>query len=127
VDIPKELITIPEDGSAWADLLETLLNSTRHPNRHDLALLLSTIANIDLCSVSISIFGDEGDLETYIILVNVTLRPFGDLVLIDTDLDGLAGIIDSRAQRQIGREVILGIVSNLLGANTEVSGLHDER
>jgi hypothetical protein len=84
--------------------------------------LICKICQFDVAKIEV-----EGEIITYIILVDITLRPLGDLELVDTDLDGLTGGIDSRAQRQIGREVVLGIISNLLSTKTEVLGLHDER
>jgi hypothetical protein len=70
---------------------------------------------------------NEGKAETYIILENILGWPSGDLVLVDADLDSLAGGVLARAKRQTIGEVVLGIVSNLFGANAEVIGLHDER
>ncbi len=52
-DIPKELVTIPEKRWTWADLSQAFLNSARHPNCHDLALLLSTIADVYLWRKSV--------------------------------------------------------------------------
>lgn len=70
---------------------------------------------------------NEGKGETYIILEDILGWPSGDLILVDADLDSLAGGVFARAQWQVVGEVVLGIVSNLLGAKTEVFGLHNER
>jgi hypothetical protein len=58
-------------------------------------------------------------------LVDITTGPILDLVLVDTDLDGLSGGVHTWAQRQIGRKIILGIVSVTV-PNAKVFGLHDE-
>jgi hypothetical protein len=75
----------------------------------------------------LKVIDNEGKGKTYIILEDVLGWPSGDLVLVDADLDSLTGCVLAGAQWQIVGEVVLGIVSNLLGANTEVFGLHDER
>jgi hypothetical protein len=79
----------------------------------------------EMCQLKV--IDNEGKGETYIILEDILGWPSGDLVLVDADLDCLAGGVLARAQRQIIGEVVLGIVSNLFGANAEVFGLHDER
>ncbi len=61
--------------------------------------------------------------NNYIILVNITSGPLVDLVLVDTDLDSLSGGVHAWAQRQIRREMVLGIVS-IMVANAKVIRLH---
>lgn len=81
-----------------------------------------------ICEIrQFKVIDNESKSETYIILEDILDWPSGDLVLVDADLNGLAGGVLARAQRQIVGEVVLGIVSNLLGAKAEIFGLHNER
>ena len=47
-NIPQKLVAIPDEGFARRGLFKLGLNSLRLPDSHDLAHLLSTIANLDL-------------------------------------------------------------------------------
>lgn len=68
---------------------------------------------------------------SYIILVNVLLRPLQDLELVDADLDGLASSVETRTVGKLGGKVVLpgvsitiidAIVVRLHGGEGEMNG-----
>ena len=103
-----------------------VLNSTRFPDCHDLAFLLSAISDVDLRNCELELIEDKGEAKTYIILENIATRPLSDLVLIDTDLNSPSGAVYAWAQRQVGWKVVLRVIVNIYGTDAEVFGLHDE-
>lgn len=48
MNIPSDLVTVPKPWHTLGEALDLVLDSTRLPDSHDLATLLSTGTNLDL-------------------------------------------------------------------------------
>ena len=122
---PSDLIAIPKPG-AIDQSTKLVLYLTRSPNSHHQAALLRTGTNDNLRSCQFNSISVNEKLKTYIILVNVAFWNLNNFELINSDLNGLASGVKTRATRKFSRWMLEFTLVSIVTETTNVLRLHGE-
>jgi hypothetical protein len=95
------------------------------PNFEDLATFLSasTDENLRLGQFVFPKINANG--KSHVKLINILRGPLSDLELVDSNLDGLAGGVGTRSQREVSRGLI-GLKVSFVIVGAEIHWLHGE-